>query len=74
MGLFGEKANFSLRSRHICSSSKPLHIYTLLFGGFRSTEDILHFSTRPVPIPCANLSHHRAQKFAITTITDVRNK
>jgi len=52
------------------SSSKPLQIYTLLFCVFSSSEDILLFTTRPVPIPWANLSHHRVQKFAITTITD----
>ena len=55
----------------LLSSSKPLQIYTLLFGGFSSSEYILHFTTRSVPIPCANLNHHRVQKFAITTITDV---
>ena len=50
---------------------QALQVYSFLFGGFSSSEDILHFTTRPVPIPFANLSHHRVQKFAITTITDV---
>jgi len=50
---------------------QALQVYSFLFGGFSSSEDILHFTTRPVPIPFANLSHHQVQKFAITTITDV---
>jgi len=37
-----------------CSSSQPHQIYTLLFGGFSSSEpdseDILHFITQPVPV------------------------
>jgi len=61
-------------SVYICSltgsSSKPLQIYTLLFGRFSSSEDNLLFTTRPVPTPWANLSHHRVQKFAVTNITD----
>ena len=40
------------------------------FEGFSSYEDILYFTTRCRPIPWANLSHHRVEKFAITTITD----
>jgi len=36
--------------------------------------DILYFTTRTVPIPCANLSHHRVQKFAITIMTEETNE
>jgi len=58
----------------LCSSSKTLQLYTLLSGGCSSSGNILHFTTRPVPVPCANLSHHRVQKFAIATTTYVGPK
>ena len=52
------------------SSSKPLQIYTLLFWRLQFVQRhfILYYSVWP--IPRANLSHYRVQKFAITTITD----
>jgi len=56
-----------IQSTHPPSLSK---FTPFCFVGFSSSEDILLFTTRPVPIPWANLSHHRVQKFAITTITD----